>query len=131
VTLPVNLTLPAVATHPGAHIQIGGVDLTKAVRAITIHGGIDEITTVTLDLIVLDGTRIDTEARVLIPADTEAALHALGWAPPGTVQLAQELLHAVQVASDNDTTPDIERWPPVYDAADELREHLDTEGPTR
>lgn len=64
-------------------IDIGGHDLSKAVRALAITAEVGTVPVVSLDLVVLDGD-VGGEVVVTIPATTRDALVALGWTPPAT-----------------------------------------------
>lgn len=65
------------------HILINGHDVTHQTRSVTIKSAVGEVTQVTLDLVVLDSTRIQSDhTEVFIPADTAELLVKAGWTPP-------------------------------------------------
>lgn len=64
-----------------ASIQVGGIEINRAVRAVRYSIEAGDLPRVTLDL-VLTETEIDGDAVVSVPDTTRAALVALGWTPP-------------------------------------------------
>lgn len=79
-----QVTITSNGTGTGnSSIHLDGRDISKGVREVDFHGAVGEADTVNLELIVFDGTRIDSdEAEVIIPDETRKALEALGWTPP-------------------------------------------------
>lgn len=78
------LAIPAVPGKGGTtSIIIDGADLTNACRALTLRSQVGHITTLTLDLLLLEGIEVDGETITVIPTATRDALIALGWTPPG------------------------------------------------
>lgn len=64
-------------------LVIGGHDISNAVRAFVVRGGVGELPTLELDLSVHDVTRLESvEMEILVPPATRDALIALGWTPP-------------------------------------------------
>lgn len=57
-------------------------DASTAVRAFTVRADVRELTTVELDLVVMHGADMDTDAMVLIPSPVVALLTEFGWTPP-------------------------------------------------
>ncbi|MFC8290061.1 hypothetical protein ACFUJ0_06135 [Streptomyces sp. NPDC057242] len=62
-------------------VEIGGVDISHAVRALRFSSTAGELPTVELRLGVYD-VSTQAEAQVYVPEETEAALIAMGWTPP-------------------------------------------------
>lgn len=75
-TARINLDATGMGT-----VEIDGVDVSRAVSSVRIHAEVGERPHVTLGLALHDVSTL-SEARVLIPEDTAAALVALGWTPP-------------------------------------------------
>jgi len=64
-------------------VLVDGIDISSAVRSVTLDGHAWEIPRVTLELEIHDITTISSsEAELLIPEATASALEALGWMPP-------------------------------------------------
>lgn len=65
----------------GGTVEVGGHDISDAVRGFTLTGEVGHLPRLDLDLRVFT---IETEgdAQVHIPDDTAAALATLGWTPP-------------------------------------------------
>lgn len=64
-------------------LVIGGQDISAAVRAFVVRGGVHELPTLELDLLVHDVTRLGSaEMEILVSDATRDALIALGWTPP-------------------------------------------------
>ncbi len=78
-----KLHLPAHGNDPAARVEIDGHDITNAVRNVGVMAGVGELTTLHLDLMVLEDVTVTGEATVTIPEATRAALITLGWTPPG------------------------------------------------
>lgn len=78
----VCVTLPQFGGNGGL-VEVNGLDMTDALRGITIDHQIDKITTVTLELgaIAVEG-EVEGEVRLFMPPEVRAALVALGWTPP-------------------------------------------------
>jgi hypothetical protein len=62
-------------------IDVGGHDVSKAVRGLAVTAEVGQVPVLALDLVVCDG-HIDGEVIVTIPDATRDALVALGWTPP-------------------------------------------------
>ncbi|WP_432116618.1 hypothetical protein [Streptomyces sp. S1] len=62
-------------------VEVGGVDISNAVRAVRFNSAAGELPTVELRLGVYD-VSTQAEAQVYVPEETEAALVAMGWTPP-------------------------------------------------
>lgn len=77
-----QVTITSNGTGTGS-IHVDGHDIGGGVREVDFHGAVGEADTVNLELVVFDGTRIDSdEAEVIIPDETRKALVDLGWTPP-------------------------------------------------
>ncbi|MFG2899536.1 hypothetical protein ACGFZH_20945 [Streptomyces zaomyceticus] len=63
-------------------IKINDVDISRAVRGLTLRAEADELPVIELELLVFDVSTHAEVTRVYIPEETEAALIALGWDPP-------------------------------------------------
>lgn len=69
--------------HPGhGKVTLDGYDASNATRGFTVRSSVNDVTTVELDLVVLHGADLDTDAMVLIPAPVAALLVEFGWTPP-------------------------------------------------
>ncbi|MYV64447.1 hypothetical protein GT043_00380 [Streptomyces sp. SID2131] len=62
-------------------IEVDGVDISKAVRAVRFDSVAGELPRVEVELGVYD-VSTQAEAQVYVPEETEAALIAMGWTPP-------------------------------------------------
>lgn len=62
-------------------IEVGGHDLSKAVRALAVTAEVGQVPALSLDLVICDG-EVEGEVVVTIPEATRDALVALGWTPP-------------------------------------------------
>lgn len=63
-------------------LEIDGVDLSDAVRAVTVRHEVDNLPTVTVELCLFTGDVNGSEAIAHLPDETRDALIALGWTPP-------------------------------------------------
>lgn len=63
-------------------VMLDGYDASSAVSGFTVRADVRDVTTVTLDVVVLHGADLDTDAMVLIPAPVVALLTQFGWTPP-------------------------------------------------
>lgn len=69
--------------HPwSGKVTLDGYDASSATRGFTVRSSVSDLTTVELDLVVLHGADLDTEAMVLIPAAVATLLVEFGWTPP-------------------------------------------------
>ena len=62
-------------------IEVNGQDVSSAVQRVHVTGAAGSLPRVVLELVTFD-TEVDGEMVVRIPAETRAALIALGWTPP-------------------------------------------------
>lgn len=73
----------------GGAVEIGGNDVSHAVRGVRLEQTAGSPPRITLDILVYE-TDIDGEAEVNIPEATAALLVTLGWVPPDTPALTAE-----------------------------------------
>lgn len=67
---------------PMGRVTVGGQQV-KGVRGLTYRAGLDEVASLTLDLKIIDVTRLGSkDTEILLPDETVNTLIALGWAPP-------------------------------------------------
>ncbi len=76
-----HVVLPAIP-GVGTKVEVGGFDLTNAVRAVRIDSAVGQVTELYLDLVILESTTFDGEVVVQLPDATHEALVKLGWTPP-------------------------------------------------
>ncbi|MFF6836019.1 hypothetical protein ACFY84_29940 [Streptomyces sp. NPDC012438] len=62
-------------------VEVGGADISHAVRAVHFDAVAGALPKVELELSVHD-VSTQAEAQVYVPEETEAALIAMGWTPP-------------------------------------------------
>lgn len=65
----------------GGTVEVDGVDLSHAVRSISLDGEVGCRPVLQLELRLYDVSTV-ADTRILIPDETAAALVALGWTPP-------------------------------------------------
>lgn len=64
-------------------VVIDGNDISKGVRGFSVRGGVGEVTSLELDLNLIDVTRVSsTSTEILISDGASEALIAMGWKPP-------------------------------------------------
>lgn len=63
-------------------VQLDGVDITHALRGVTLRLGVGSLPVAELDAAVYDVDTVAEGAVVHVPEATRAALVALGWTPP-------------------------------------------------
>ncbi|RSS51378.1 hypothetical protein [Streptomyces sp. WAC01280] len=63
-------------------IKINDVDISRAVRGLTLRAEVDELPVIELELLVFDVSTHVEAARFYVPKETEAVLIAMGWDPP-------------------------------------------------
>lgn len=69
--------------RPGhGKVLLDGYDASGGVQGFYVRSSVRDITTVELDLVILHGADLDTDAMVLIPAPVVALLTEFGWTPP-------------------------------------------------
>lgn len=80
MTVPIRL----VATPAGTDdtIEVDGANISHACRGYTLEAKVGHRPQLTVDLVLHIGGEVGGEAEVFIPAQTHAALVALGWTPP-------------------------------------------------
>ncbi|MFU0241676.1 hypothetical protein ACKI1J_38800 [Streptomyces scabiei] len=67
----------------GGTIEVGGHDISNAVRGFTLTSEVGHMPGILLDLLVFTGeTEVQGDVKVHVPDETTAALVALGWTPP-------------------------------------------------
>lgn len=65
----------------GTTVELDGVRIENALRAVDLHLAVDDITTATLDVVYFAGEFVG-DAKVVVPEETRALLKQLGWTPP-------------------------------------------------
>jgi len=66
-----------------ARILLDGQDVAKGARGFTFQSEVGQLPVLTLDLMVLDVSRLDaTDVQVIVPEATVKLLRTLGWTPP-------------------------------------------------
>ena len=64
-------------------VIVGDADITKSVRGFRLDAAAGEPPRVTLDLTLVDVTKLDADrAEVILPVHTRELLIAAGWTPP-------------------------------------------------
>ena len=67
----------------GGTIEVGGHDISNAVRGFTLTSEVGHMPGILLDLLVFTGeTEVEGDVKVHVPDETAAALVTLGWTPP-------------------------------------------------
>lgn len=66
----------------GVMVSLDGAEIQNELRGLRLHMAADRITTVELDVSVVDMTEVDTEVKAFIPAGTRDLLIKIGWTPP-------------------------------------------------
>ena len=67
----------------GGTVEVGGHDISNAVRGFTLTSEVGRMPGILLDLLVFTGeAEVEGDVKVHVPHETAAALVALGWTPP-------------------------------------------------
>lgn len=93
--IEIDMKGPAAGVNKGDTIRLDGVDITNCIRSFEIpevHAG--ELLAVRLDLMVLPGMRIKTDAHVGVSDRTAQLLEELRWTPPDAAPRAE---HAIMI----------------------------------
>jgi hypothetical protein len=78
-----ELKLAAVGSDRSNSVLLDGVDITRSLRGLTVRTGVDELTTLHLDLALVDGAVISAEfGYIAVPDEVGRLLVRLGWTPP-------------------------------------------------
>ena len=78
-----EISLPT-GSGVGASIKLDGHEVTKAVRALHLSAGVNEVARLELDVVLLDRTEFEGKVDVWIPAASAQLLELIGWTPPNS-----------------------------------------------
>jgi hypothetical protein len=67
---------------PSGRILLDGQDVSHGVRGVTLNHTIGHMPELEIDVVALDASTMEGEARIIIPEATAAVLKAIGWTPP-------------------------------------------------
>jgi hypothetical protein len=63
-------------------VMLDGYDASSAVSGFTVKADVRDLTTVSLDVVVVHGAELDMDGEILIPAPVVALLTRFGWTAP-------------------------------------------------
>jgi hypothetical protein len=70
-----------------ASVHVGGVDISSALKSITMRLDADSVPSMVLHLDLVSGDVAGHEVVLIVPEATAAALRRLGWLSPGAVEV--------------------------------------------
>lgn len=87
-----------VGSRPGqGKVLLDGFDASSAIQGFTVKSSVRDVTTVTLDAVVLHGADLDMDGEVLIPAPMVALLTQFGWTPPDGAEVRGGAMRLMRV----------------------------------